>query len=241
MSFKRTMANFLSPPQCVLCSAPLEINAEVNLCGGCEIDAPLNDGKCCQICGVPLDIAYGDLYCGMCKSYRRAFARNVSMYIYKDSAAEALRCMKFGAGQIWIADTFGRLLANSVATAYDGIGFGGAVFVPVSKKRMRERGFNQSEIIAEAVCQRLGLPKLCVLDKLRDTPKQSSLKYEQRLENVKGAFAVRDAEKITDKTLLLIDDICTTGSTLHECARMLKKAGAAVVYCATVANTEIGK
>ncbi|OQB14319.1 MAG: DNA utilization protein GntX [Firmicutes bacterium ADurb.Bin193] len=242
MKLLRLLSNFFSPPLCIFCRNPLDIESEDNICPRCKKDIPLNNKKSCRICATPLDISFGDLYCGVCRKGKRAFAQTVSRYVFKDGVAAAVRYMKFGKGQIWIADTLGRLVAKTVLEEYQGIKFDMVVYVPISKKRMRERGFNQSEIIAEAVCKELGLAKPSgVLQKLYDTPRQSGLKLKERRGNVKGAFGVKNGSVVEDKTVLLIDDICTTGATLDECSRVLKKAGATVVYCATAATTALGR
>ncbi|MDR0405662.1 MAG: ComF family protein [Clostridiales bacterium] len=242
MNARRLLANLLSPPLCVFCGRAIDVRTAYNVCADCADSIPYNNKKACGICGAPLDISYGDLYCGACRHTKRAFARNVSRFVYKEAVADALRLMKFGKGNLWIADTLGGFLSQTVAERYGGIAFDAVLYVPVSGKRLRQRGFNQTEIIAEAVCEKLGLYKAeGILVKPKDTPKQSGLKIAERKANVREAFAVKNGDFLIDKTVLLIDDICTTGATLHACARTLKKAGAAVVYCATVASTEPGR
>ena len=189
---------------------------------------------------MPLSSEYGDLYCQNCKKNKRSFAQNVSRYIYKDGISVAIKKMKFGSKQLWIADTFGIFLSQTVQEEYGDISFDGVTYVPVSKKRYFERSFNQSEEIAEALCQRLRLPFLRdVLIKPLDTPKQSSLKFNERANNVRGKFAIAKPEFVVDKTILLIDDVFTSGETINECAKILKKAGATSVYTATVAIVKL--
>ena len=242
MGIKNILINILSPPRCVFCMSPLSIKSTVCVCHGCMETLPYNNGKRCRICAAPLDIQYGDLYCHYCKRHKRAYAQNISRYIYKDKAAGAIKHMKFGKGQLWIADTLGKLLAETIKEEYADILFDLALYVPISKKGLRERGFNKSQIIAEAVCKELGIEKPeDVLVKISETPKQSGLELAKRRKNVKGAFEVTDDNKIMDKTILLIDDVHTTGATVHECAKTLRKAGAAVVFCATVASTSLNK
>lgn len=240
MKLSVLIANILSPPRCVFCGRAVDVRKTHKVCAGCGGNLPYNDGKRCMICGTPLDIVCGDLYCAVCRHNKRSFAQNVSRFVYKGHAADALRHMKFGKGQLWIADTLGTLLAETVKNEYGDLAFDLVLSVPISKKRLRERGFNQAEIIADSVCKSLDLKRAGgVLTKPKDTPKQSSMNYEKRKANVRGAFTVKKPDCIVDKTLLLIDDICTTGSTLNECSKVLKKAGAAVVYCATVATTAL--
>lgn len=127
-----------------------------------------------------------------------------------------------------------RLLKNSgLAAQYDLL-----VPVPVSPKTMRRRGYNQSALLARRVAECTGLP--CeeeALQKVKETKPQMSLGREQRLRNVKGAYAVVDAEAVRGKRILLVDDVLTTGSTMDECAKTLLRAGAACcgVLCATAA------
>jgi len=240
MNLKNLLKNILSPPVCVFCHCPLHIESQSYICAKCALNLPYNNGKRCQICCSPLDIAYGDLYCAHCKKTKRAFAQNVSRYIYKDNVAEAIKRMKFGKRQLWIADCLGKFLAETIKKSYDNVAFDLVLFVPISKKRLREREFNQSEIIADAVCKNLKLPiAKDVLIKPIDIPKQSGLSFEKRKKNVKEAFKIKNPDCVIDKTILLIDDIFTTGATLNECAKTLKKVGAAVVFCATIASTQL--
>lgn len=108
--------------------------------------------------------------------------------------------------------------------------------VPMSKKRKREKGFNQCECLIRHIGKVFGykpVPRLLI--KTKHTPTQVNLKYEERIKNLKGAFKVNEKYDIKGKTILLCDDVITTGSTLSECSRTLKKAGAERVICVTAA------
>lgn len=110
-------------------------------------------------------------------------------------------------------------------------------WAPVSRKRLRARGYDQSELLAREVSARTGIPCVRLLDKIKHTPPQSLTKNaRQRRENVKAAYRCCDPETVRGRCVLLIDDIVTSGSTLSECARMLKDAGAAGVQALTVAR-----
>lgn len=106
--------------------------------------------------------------------------------------------------------------------------------VPLHASRLRERGFNQSEILAKNFCEKFNLPLSCVLIRDLKTEKQMSLSRDERLINVKNAFSV--CEKLVFKNFVLIDDVCTTGSTLNECAKVLKLAGASKVSAVVLAR-----
>lgn len=110
-------------------------------------------------------------------------------------------------------------------------------WVPLSARRLRSRGCDQARLLAEAIAERLSVPCIGTLRKVRDTRPQSLTGgAEKRRENIRGAYRCTDEETVRGKTILLIDDIVTTGSTLSECARTLKNAGAAAVYAAAVAR-----
>ena len=110
-------------------------------------------------------------------------------------------------------------------------------WVPVSKKRRRVRGYDQSELLARVIAKKLSLPLVPALQKHAERGPQSQLKdAAQRRSNASGAFSVLPGADVSGKTLLLIDDIVTTGSTLSECCRVLKGAGAARVACAAFAS-----
>jgi ComF family protein len=110
------------------------------------------------------------------------------------------------------------------------------VAVPLHRRRERERGFNQADILARAVAQRLHRPVLRrAVERVRPTPPQAG-KARDRVRNVRGAFAVRDQERIDGRSLLLVDDVLTTGATVNECAKVLMKAGARAVLVYTLAR-----
>jgi len=110
--------------------------------------------------------------------------------------------------------------------------------VPLHPKRLRERGFNQSLLLARHVARRLDTElDFLSLRRVRYTPSQMGLRKEERRKNVRGAFGLQKPEVVEGKTVLLVDDVATTGNTLSECARVLKKAGCDKVLCLVVART----
>jgi len=108
--------------------------------------------------------------------------------------------------------------------------------VPLHRARHRERGFNQSEVLADGVSQAINLPLAKeILKRKKNTKDQTYLNAQQRAENVRDAFVVAQPKKINDKKVVLVDDVITTGATLNECARMLEKAGAKRIFAVTLA------
>jgi len=109
--------------------------------------------------------------------------------------------------------------------------------VPLDKKRKRERDFNQSELLAKTICRYINIPlELHVLQRIIQQQPQSILHRKERLQNLKGAFIAKRADRIAGKHILLVDDVLTTGSTVNECARVLKEAGAHAITTFTLAR-----
>ena len=140
------------------------------------------------------------------------------------------------------ASVLGRMLAEAIEDLKPL--FGGPVLVlpvPLHARKLRQRGFNQSELIARAALKLNPAPELIlaagVLERRRETHSQIGLSRHQRRENMRGAFAVVKPAEVSGRDILLVDDVFTTGTTVSECARVLRKPGAAKVYVATVART----
>ncbi len=238
MNALRFISNIFCPPKCIFCGKLLGVDSYYNYCDKCMTDLKIKSERICEVCGRPIDVPRGDLICFTCINERYDFNRNIAPFLYKGVVKEAILTMKFSANQQWIAYSFGEILAQHIKEQYGDIVFDGIVYVPSSKKRMKKRGYNQAEIIAISVGKVLDVPVLKdTLIKFKDTPKQSTLSAEERRKNVKGSYKMGKTD-VTDKVLLLIDDVLTTGSTMSECAKVLTSSGALLVYGATVAVTE---
>jgi len=132
-----------------------------------------------------------------------------------------------------VAQGLGRLWAGMVAENI--IDDALIVPLPMHPKKRRERGFDQAEIMAQAIADATGKSISNILERIKDTPPQSGLHPKLRVDNVKDAFRVRPGSSITAKSVILVDDIYTTGASLSECARVLKSHGVANVYAMTLA------
>lgn len=158
----------------------------------------------------------------------------VSPLYYEDDVRDALLRYKFH-GLSGYCGPFGELIAGCAAENIDEE-IDVVSWVPLSRKRLRKRGYDQAKLLAECSAKELGLPCQPVLQKVVHTAPQSQTgSAEKRRANISGAYEVI-SDDIVGKTILLVDDIVTTGSTFSECARMLGMAGAERVYCAAVAR-----
>ena len=207
-----TLLDLLFPPKCAFCG---RVGVR-GVCGACErtlprAELPLREGKGYGKCAVPLK--------------------------YEGQVREALLRYKFRGGR-GAASGFGQLLGPCVAEELGGT-FDTVTYAPVSAKRRAERGYDQAYLLARETARLWDVNPLTLLRKTRDNPPQSGLDAGQRRINVVGVYEPCDPEKITGKRVLLIDDILTTGSTLSECARVLRGAGAAAVVCACLAAATV--
>lgn len=153
---------------------------------------------------------------------------------YKDTVRAGLLRLKFQ-GAAAVADILGELIAQCAAEQFPGM-FDVVTWAPVSGRRLRKRGYDQAQLLAESACRAWATRPERLLRKVRDNPAQSGLESAgDRRKNVQGVYAAMGSP--AGKRILLIDDICTTGSTLRACAEVLMEAGAASVLCAAAART----
>lgn len=219
-------------PRCALCgSAPGE-----PVCAGCAADFLPTDVHRCRVCALRLGPATGDL-CGRCLRDPPAFDATLTLADYAPPIDGLVVALKFG-HRLEVARTLGELLGRRIAQAVPADAL--LTAVPLAFERQRERGFNQALEIARAAARASGLRLLPhALLRVRHRPAQEGLTLDERRRNVRGAFAVARVSEpgIAGSTLVVIDDVLTSGSTLDEAARVLKRAGAAAVINAVAART----
>lgn len=162
------------------------------------------------------------------------FARSATRY--EGAVGEALRELKYKQA-VWLASDLAELLLACVRAEYSGVAFDWITSVPLYPVRRRARGFNQSALLGAALARRMNLPyKERILRRVRPTISQTGLTAPQRIVNVYGAFRKGFFCRLTGMSILLIDDVMTTGATVNACAKALKENGAAAVYVVTVAR-----
>ncbi len=158
----------------------------------------------------------------------------VSAVAYDGVFSRAILKFKFD-GKKQYAPQLAAMIAHAIKRNYSDVNFDFITYVPLHQKRFKSRGYNQSELLSKELSDFLEIPLLTVLKKTRNNQPQHKLNASKRKENVKGAYRAIDKTLIQNKTILLIDDIITTGSTLGECAEILDSNNAKAIYCATFA------
>lgn len=200
-----------------------------NICPCCEkiID---HDEDFCDECKNEIVIYNG----GFCVENADYF---VSYCMYEGKVCDAIRNFKHEPrGNSYYAFAFGivqALYSRELAKSIDLV-----TYIPMTKEAFRNRGYNQTEMIAEEIHYLLDIPCEAVLKKVKGTKSQKSIKTQaERKKNVSGIFAMQEKAEVAGKCVLLVDDLCTTGSTLSEAARVLREAGAGTIIAATFAKT----
>jgi len=238
MSLLAEFIDLLYPRRCLVCSA--FTHAEF-LCRSCLDGFTRITSPHCPICGRPFRAgAEEDRVCEECLRKRPLFEKTVAPYTYEGEMMRAIHEFKYE-GKAHMARALGPLLASFAEPWLRGKNGLVLIPVPLHPRRLRERGFNQSLQLARQMAARLNCPvDFLSLRRTKDTKPQTGLKSEERRRNVGRAFEVLDRKAVKGKRAVLVDDVATTGSTLNECARVLRRAGCKEVYGVVLARTALG-
>ena len=230
ITVKDFIVNAFFPKRCSLCGKV--INPHSELCPDCENGDFYIKGEICTFCGVEKE------YC-VCKKHSNSYSSICAPFYYEGGAKAAILKLKFGEHRQY-AKSLAGYMAKCVGERYGEIEIDEITFVPMTKRQIRERSFNQSELLALELGKLLGKPVKRSLVKEFETKQQHTLKGNLRKGNVLGAFNTDNTPENSPqgKTILLCDDIMTTGSTVNECAKMLRLSGAKDVVCVTAAITK---
>jgi ComF family protein len=231
--------DWVYPPHCRGCEEPLPPDGNRTLCPDCRAalaDARVGEARC-ETCGVPFPHVGPEASCTRCIIEGRHFDKARAFAVYRNPMDTLVRTFKFRGDYALGPHVLRRLLAEDGLP--DNIGDGADVVVPVPlhARRRRERGYDQAELLARVIARHLGLPlHRKALVRKRYTSQQSLLVMNTRWDNVRGAFEIGRSALPPHCNVLLVDDVITTGATISECARVLKRAGAARVHALALAR-----
>ncbi len=230
-SFISSLLDLIYPPVCFSCGDKIPGHNLFFLCRGCLERISFIKKPVCPVCGNPGFASR----CGRCAGARYYFSFARASCVYEGIVSECIKLFKYG-GNTYLAKTLGGLLERGLEAFPEAGDADIAVPVPLAARRRRERGFNQSAILAGEAGEFLGKPVSAGnLVKSRDSAPQVALAGSERAKNVRGVFELRNPDDFANKKVLLIDDVYTTGSTVNECARILLLGGASEVRVFTAA------
>jgi competence protein ComFC len=227
--------SLLYPPVCTICRR--SIRAGEYLCDQCESKAVRIVAPFCEKCSEPFEGSIADAFtCANCAHRTIYFDAAVAAYRGRGIVRQIIHEFKYNR-QIHLRHLVSRWLHAAMDDErLRGRRFDVIVPVPLHPTRQRERGFNQASLLAELLSARSSIPAKPVLERTRYTTTQTALDRSERMENLHNAFRLRKNADVRGWRVLLVDDVLTTGSTLNECARVLKRAGALSVHAATAAR-----
>lgn len=235
----RRAVRFLLPAECAVCRAPLAGDPIPHFCAGCWNTIALPGHSRCARCDRPFVSPVATVYspthlCHSCTGHTPSYTKAWTLYPYQSPLRDAIWLFKYR-GKVSLATPLARLMINRLP-ALDSIDL--IMPVPLHAGRLREREFNQSLLLADRVGRHLCVPVSCSdLIRTVPSPAQIALSRKERLKNLRGAFAVTRPGSIAGKRILLIDDVFTTGATVNECAKTLRKAGSGDVFALTLGRT----
>jgi len=237
LDLKDDLLGFVYPQNCPICRNPLK-GDEKDICEECWKALALLPSPYCPYCRTFLEIQdkIANHPCpNLTGSKERRILAIRSLGTFDDHYQKLIHRLKYEK-KIQLGQRLAQKLGESISEDRCFSGCDMVIPVPLHRARERERGFNQSEVLAEGISRAMGISLTKgILKRRKNTKDQTYLNAQQRAENVKGAFVVTRPEKINGKNVILVDDVMTTGATLNECARMLKETGATRVFAATLA------
>ena len=233
-TIKEAILDILYPQNitCILCRQRARDIDDKGLCRACADTLPIIAPPVCPKCGRPVE---EEGVCVDCAYMHYHFDRAISVLHYTPEVRQLIHRFKYG-GISYLSRTLGRWMAQAYKQRCDWE-LDIILPVPLHPRRQRQRGFNQSALLARELGRYIDVPvKENVLIRKKYTPAQAGLSKFQRMQNLRGAFEVREPETVRGKSILLVDDVFTTGSTVNECSMVLLQAGAQRVYVITLAT-----
>ena len=238
-SLMETMSFFLLPPQCRCCEKFLDVGQQ-GICSDCLAEIHWIEPPFCSVCGTPfVSQEVRSHPCSSCLTKRKYFTMARALGAYHGSLQEAIHRWKYQ-GKATLTPFLGQWMTEGLYRYWDPKRLDLLIPVPLHKQRLRERGFNQALLLVKELSHRTGIPyRKRILQKVRPTLPQVNLSGVEREKGVRGSFEIVRKEELEEKTILLVDDVYTTGATVNECSKVLLAAGAERVDVFTLAHALI--
>ncbi len=242
VQLKDDVLNFVYPQSCPICHKPLA-RGENQVCQECWETLAVLPAPFCPYCKSFIEdddsvVGHGSV-CLSPPEDRRILAVR-SLGTFDDYYQKLIHRFKYGK-KLPLGKTLAESLGRAVSETKCFTNCDVVIPVPLHRARQRERGFNQSDILAQGISESTGIALAQgVLKRKRNTKDQTYLNAQQRADNVRGAFVVKEPDRMEGRTVILVDDVMTTGATLNECAGLLRAAGATDVFAATLAVVDAG-
>ena len=233
----KNLINLVYPIHCAVCGKGLGAYEHPGVCPACKSKIRPNPKPYCRSCGRTVE--KDGLSCPDCRSERFHFDKAYSAYLYEDALKELIHLFKYNK-RLSLSKMLSGLMVDFIKDNRElSNGIDVITFVPLANSRLRERGFNQSKVLAGEIAKDTGIPLSDALEKISSTKPQNELTRDERFVNLKGVFKARRNAGIKNLKVLLIDDVMTTGATFSECAKALVSGGAKEVRCLALARGRV--
>ncbi|MCU0666833.1 MAG: ComF family protein [Candidatus Omnitrophica bacterium] len=234
------LVDLIYPRVCLACAKKLPASAkeETYLCGPCTNKIKRNRPPFCHCCGKHLnEKSLHKNLCVTCLKMPLYFDRAFSPYIYEDILKTLIHKFKYQRKD-YLGGFLSSMLLDFIQDYDLPIAYLDLIIpIPLHKAKLREREFNQAEVLAKGISHRFNKPMdTFILTRRTNTKSQTALDHEKRFQNIRGNFALESHSSVEGKNILLVDDVLTTGATCSEAARILKEKGAGVVFVLTLAS-----
>lgn len=233
MDLKERIKDILFPPRCAVCDGVLGPGSK-RVCSDCEKKLSYVEEPCCYKCGKEIASEDEEL-CADCRESTRSFVRGFPVFNYLPPLSDALMGLKYGGRQEY-ADFYGEEIFRRFGKELKSCKIDAILPVPIHPKKFTTRGYNQAELIADALGKCMGVRvRTDILRRVTNTAPQKGLNNVEREKNLRKAFSTFDNIKDLPETVLIVDDIYTTGSTIEACTSVCMEKGIKKVYYTSVA------
>ena len=237
LSLGKIAWDIFSPSSCVACGDSIS-HTLGGICKSClgSINICFTDENLCKICSHPLN----DDFCSYCDERHISYDASMVILQYDDLVRSIFHSIKFER-QSFLLKTLYKYLGSQIVSQLQDEPFDLVSFVPMNRKKRWQRGFNQSEIFAKLVAKGLGIPVKSTMSEAGHSGTQREQSYSGRFLNIIGRYVGNSKIDISDRSILLVDDVFTTGATINECSRVLKGMGAKKIFVLAIARPTIKK